>query len=176
MIDVVLIAVVVLFIIVGFKRGVVRSLVEFVGSLFALVVSAMFSGWIADAICNVLKENRDFSMWEYALSAYWRWFFFCGVAYCGTACRQGPFDTIFSSAGAEPSQCGTGCCLRFAARPGTDLCIVCGAAAGGPSIEVEGHALSDETLAQSYLYGTVYSNSPAAGWFEQAEKLAVKGE
>lgn len=65
-IDVVLIAVVVLFIIVGFKRGVVRSLVEFIGSLFALVVSAMFSGWIADSICNILEKNRDFSMWEYA--------------------------------------------------------------------------------------------------------------
>ena len=39
----------------------------------------------------------------------------------------------------------------------------------GPYIEINGHALSDETLAQSYLYGTVYSNSPAAGWFEQAE-------
>ena len=168
-IDVVLIAVVVFFIIVGFKRGVVRSLVEFIGSLFALVVSAMFSGWIADSICNILEKNRDFSMWEYAGIRILAVILLFAVLHIVVQLAAKALDTVFhlpvlSQVNAVlGAVCGLlqGLVLAFV------LCAVLQLA--GPYIEINGHALSDETLAQSYLYGTVYSNSPAAGWFEQAE-------
>lgn len=168
-IDVVLIAVMILFIIVGFKRGVVRSLVEFVGSLLALVFSAMFSGWITDAICSALKDNDHFSMWEYAGIRIVSVILLFAVLHIAVQLAAKALDTVFH--------------LPVLSQVNAVLGAVCGLLQGlvlvlvlcailqlaGPQIEIGGQTLSDKVLDQSYVYGTFYSDSPVADWFDQAE-------
>ena len=57
LLDVLLCAVIVISLVIGAKAGVVRSLVGFAGSLFALAASAVLSGFLADVVCSLSGQE-----------------------------------------------------------------------------------------------------------------------
>ena len=63
LLDVLLCAVIVISLVIGAKAGVVRSLVGFAGSLFALIASAVLSGFLADVVCSL--SGREATAVEY---------------------------------------------------------------------------------------------------------------
>lgn len=57
--DIILVAVLVAFVVAGFRRGFVRSLLELAGYLLALVVSAAYSGTLAEKLVPVLSKVKQ---------------------------------------------------------------------------------------------------------------------
>lgn len=57
--DIIFIIVLLIFVFLGLRRGFVRSLVEFVGSIAALLLTVLFSNLAADFICGILEKSRE---------------------------------------------------------------------------------------------------------------------
>ena len=58
-------AIVLCFIVAGYRAGLMRTLVEFVGYLFAVVASVVLAGLVADGLADLFLQARSPSPAEY---------------------------------------------------------------------------------------------------------------
>ena len=63
--DAVFAAIVLCFVVAGYRAGLMRTLVEFVGYLFAVVASVVLAGLVADVLADLFLQARAPSPTEY---------------------------------------------------------------------------------------------------------------
>lgn len=63
--DIILCAIVLCFVIPGFKTGLVRSLVEFIGSIFAIIASIVLANRFVSIVCFYLFNTKSAEFLDY---------------------------------------------------------------------------------------------------------------
>ena len=166
LLDVLLCAVVVISLVIGAKAGVVRSLVGFAGSLFALIASAVLSGFLADVVCSL--SGREATAVEYNMIRV----IASLVLYVGLQVlvflAGRALDMVFRLPGLHMvnAVCGAVCGALRGAVIAVLICAVLSFSM--PSWQPANSQAPEETLSQSRLYVLLYEENPVAQLFRQA--------
>lgn len=152
---------------VGVYRGFVRSLVEFVGGIAALIATAMFSGYFADFLCSVLKDAMKDDMAVSILRACSALILFTALQLLVRVAAKA-LDMLFKLPVLNMLNRALGAVFGFLKGAVVVLLLCAVLDIAGPHFEVGGEPLS-HSLPESWVYANVYRTNPAASLFQLAE-------
>lgn len=152
---------------VGVQRGFVRSLVEFVGGIAALLVTAMFSGYFADFLCSVLKDSVKDDMAVSILRACSALILFTALQLLVRMAAKA-LDMLFKLPVLNMLNRILGAVFGFLKGAVVVLLLCAVLDIAGPHFEVEGEPLS-KSLPESWVYTNIYQTNPVASLFQLVE-------
>lgn len=167
LLDVIFIVLAGILVAVGMYRGFVRSLVEFIGGIAALIVTAMFSGYFADFLCSVLKDAMKDDMAVSILRAASALILFTALQILIRMAAKA-LDLLFKLPVLNLLNKTLGAVFGLLKGAVVVLLLCAVLNIAGPHFEVEGKPLS-KSLPESWVYTNIYQTNPAAALFQLVE-------
>lgn len=165
--DVIFVLLVGILVVIGVFRGFVRSLVEFIGGIIVLAVTAMLSGYFADFLCTVLKDAMKDDMAVSIVRASSALILFIALEILVRLAAKA-LDLIFKLPVLNILNKSLGGLFGLLKGIVVVLLLCAVLQIGGPHFEIGGEPVLN-SLPDSWIYTSIYEKNPVASLFQLGE-------